>query len=86
MGEFNCFGTIVTVQICIHEDIKSCLSSEYACYHSDLNLLSSCLLYKNLNIKICRKFNFIFVLYGCETWSVTLREEHRLRMCVGRGY
>ena len=21
---------------------------------------------------------FVVVLYGCETWSVTLREEHRL--------
>ena len=24
------------------------------------------------------------VLYGCETWSLTLREEHRLRMFVNR--
>jgi hypothetical protein len=24
------------------------------------------------------------VLYGCETWSLTLREEHRLRMCENR--
>jgi len=25
-----------------------------------------------------------FVLYGCETWSVTLREEHRLRLSENR--
>ena len=30
-------------------------------------------------IKI-HKFNFVGCLYGCETWSVTLREEHRVRV------
>ena len=27
---------------------------------------------------------FVFVLYGCETWSLTLREEHRLRVFENR--
>jgi hypothetical protein len=31
-------------------------------------------------IKIYRTIILPFVLYGCETWSVTLREEHRLRV------
>jgi hypothetical protein len=37
------------------------------------------LLSKNLNIKIYRTI-ILPVLYGCETWSLTLREELRLRV------
>ena len=44
------------------------------------NLLSSSLLSKNLKIKIYRTIILPVVLYGCETWSLTLREEHRLRV------
>jgi hypothetical protein len=44
------------------------------------NLLSSILLSKNLKFKIHRNIILPVVLYGCETWSLTLREEHRLRM------
>jgi hypothetical protein len=40
---------------------------------------SSRLLSKNINIKIYRTIILLVVLYGCETWSLTLREEHRLR-------
>jgi len=43
------------------------------------NLLSSSLLSKTLNIKIYRTIILTVVLYGCETWSLTLREERRLR-------
>jgi hypothetical protein len=43
------------------------------------NLLSSSLLYKNPKVKIYRTI-ILLVLYGCETWSLTLREEHRLRV------
>jgi hypothetical protein len=51
-----------------------------ACYHSVQNLLSSCLLSRNLKIKIYKTIILPVVLYGCETWSLTLREEHRLRL------
>ena len=44
------------------------------------NLLSSRLLTKNLKIKIYRTIILPVVLYGCETWSMTLREERRLRV------
>jgi len=40
--------------------------------------LSSSLLPKNLNIKIYRTIILSVVLYGCETWSLTLREKRRL--------
>ena len=44
------------------------------------NLLSSRLLPKNLKIKIYRTIILPVVLYGCETWSLTLREERKLRV------
>jgi len=40
--------------------------------------------YKNLKIKICRTIVLPVVLCGCETWSLTLREERRLRMFENR--
>jgi len=50
------------------------------CYYSVQNLLSSSLLSKKLQIKIYRTIILPVVLYGCETWSLTLREERRLRV------
>ena len=44
------------------------------------NLLSSRLLSKNLKIKIHRTIIFPVVLYGCETWLLSLREERKLRV------
>ena len=44
------------------------------------NLLSSRLLSKNLKIKIYRTIILHVVLYGCETWSLILREERKLRV------
>ena len=41
--------------------------------------LSSGLLPENIKIKIYRAIILPVVLYGCETWSLTLREERRLR-------
>jgi hypothetical protein len=46
--------------------------------------LSSRLLSKNLKIKIYKKIILSVVLYGCETWSLTLREECRLRIFENR--
>ena len=48
------------------------------------NLLSSSLLSKNLKINIYRTIILSFVIYGCETWSLTLREERRLRAFENR--
>jgi hypothetical protein len=39
---------------------------------------------KDLKIKIYKTIILPFVLYGCETWSFTLREEHRLRVFENR--
>ena len=64
----------------IQEEIKSRLKLGNACYYSVQNLLSSRLLSKNLKIKIYRSIILPVVLYVCETWSLTLREERRLRV------
>jgi hypothetical protein len=48
------------------------------------NLLSSSLLSKNLKIKIYITIISPVVLYGCETWSLTFREERRLRVFENR--
>jgi hypothetical protein len=50
------------------------LVSGNACYHSVQNFLSSRLLSKNLKIRIYKTISLPVVLYGCETWSLTLRE------------
>jgi len=64
----------------ILEEIKSGLRSGNACYHSVQNLLSSRLLSKNLKIKLYRTIILPVVLYGCEAWWLTLREERKLRV------
>ena len=46
--------------------------------------MSSSLLSKNLKIKIYRTIILSVVLYVCETWSLTLREELRLRVFENR--
>jgi hypothetical protein len=77
-------GTTLTNQNDIHDEIKSRLNSGNACYYSIQNLLSSHLTSKNLKIKIYRTVILPVALYGCETWSLTLREEHRLRVFENR--
>jgi len=68
----------------IQEKIKSRLKSGNACYYSVQNILSSSLLSKNLKIKIYRTIILPVILYGCETWSLTLRKECRLRVFENR--
>ena len=80
LEEFKCLGTTLTNQNSILEEFKSRLRSGNACYHSVQNLLSSRLLYKNLKIKIYRTIILPVVLYGSETWSLTLREERKVRV------
>jgi hypothetical protein len=46
--------------------------------------LFSRLLFRNVKVKICKTIILPVVLYGCKTWSLTLREEHRLRVFENR--
>jgi hypothetical protein len=54
--------------------MKRRLNSGNACYHSVQYLLSSRLLSKITKIKIYKTIILPVVMYGCETWSLTLRE------------
>ena len=78
--EFKYLGTKLTNQNSIPEEIKSRLRAGNTCYHSVQNLLFSRLLSKNLKMKIYRTIILPVVLYGCETWSLTFREERKLRV------
>ena len=82
--EFKYLGITLTHQNSIQGEIKSRLKSGNACYHSVQNILSSSLLSKNIKIKIQRNIIFPVVLYGCETWSLTLKEERRLSVFENR--
>jgi sorting nexin-29 len=84
VSQFKYLGMTVTSQNFIQEEIKMRLNSDNVCYHLVRNLLSSCLLSKNLEIRIFKTIILAVVLYGCETWSLTLREEHRLRVFENR--
>jgi len=74
VAKFKYLGTTLTNQNDIR-DMKSRLNSGNACYYSVQNILSSRFKSKSLNIKIYKTVTLPVVLYGCETWSLTLREE-----------
>jgi hypothetical protein len=68
----------------VYEEIKSRLNSGNARYSSVQSLLSTRLLSRNVKVKIYPAIILPDVLYGCETWSLTLREEHGLRVFENR--
>ena len=74
----------VSFQNSIHEEIKNRLKSGNAGSHSVQDLLSSRLLPKNMKIKLYRTIILPLVLYGFETWSLTLKEKHRQRVIENR--
>ena len=81
----DCLCAVLLInQNSIEEEIKSKLKSRNACCLSVQNLFSSSLLSKNLKIKIYGTTILPVVLYGCETWSLTLREERRLTVFENR--
>jgi hypothetical protein len=64
--------------------IKRRLNSGNACYHSVQDLLSARLLSKNVKIRMYKTIILPVVLYVCEIWSQTLREEHKPRVFENR--
>ena len=84
MEEFKYLGKRLTNQNYIQEEIKRRWKSENACCQSGKTLLSSSLLSKNVKIKIYRTIILPAVLYRCETWSLTLKEERRPRLFKNR--
>jgi hypothetical protein len=84
VSQFEYLGTTATNQNSVVEEIKRRLNSGNASYHSVQNLLPSRLLSKNLKIRIYKTIILPVVLYLCETWSLTLKEKHRLRVFENR--
>jgi hypothetical protein len=84
VAKFKYFGTTLTDQNHMHEGVTRRLNSGSVCCRSVQSLLSSRLLSKNLKVKIYKTIILPVVLYGCETWSLTLREEHRLGVFENR--
>jgi len=78
--ELKFLGITITNQNPIQEEIKSRFNSGNTCYHSVQILLSSRLLAKNIRIQIYRTIMLLVGLYGCETWSLKMGEERRLKM------
>jgi hypothetical protein len=65
------------------KEINSRFKSGNTCYHFMQSVLSSSLLLSNIKVKIYRDI-ILSVLYGCEIWSLTMREERRLRAFENR--
>jgi hypothetical protein len=84
VAKFRYFGTKLTDQNCMQEQIKCRLNSGNACYHSVQSILSSRLLSRNVKVKIYKTIILPAVLYWCETWFLILMDEHRLRVFENR--
>jgi hypothetical protein len=82
--EFKYLGTTLPIQNSTQEEIKSRLKLGNACYYFVQNLLATSWLSKNIKIKINRTIILSAVLYECETWSLTLSEERRLKVPENR--
>ncbi|KAJ4439081.1 hypothetical protein ANN_15038 [Periplaneta americana] len=78
--KFKYLGATVTNINDTREEIKRRINMGNACYYSVEKLLSSSQLSKNLKVRIYKTVILPVVLYGCETWTLTLREEHRFRV------
>ncbi|KAJ4440903.1 hypothetical protein ANN_10750 [Periplaneta americana] len=78
--KFKYLGATVTNINDTREEIKRRINMRNACYYSVEKLLSFSLLSKNLKVRIYKTVILPVDLYGCETWTLTLREENRLKV------
>jgi hypothetical protein len=69
-----------THQYFTQKEIKTRMNFGNACYHSVQKLLSSHLSSKTVKIRIYKVIILSVVLYGCETWSLALRDKQILRV------
>ena len=82
--QFKYLGKPLTNKNSFQEEIKSRLMSGNDCNYTVQNLLSSSLLPRDIKIKIYRTIILPVVLCGCEIWSLTRREECRLKVSENR--
>jgi hypothetical protein len=72
--QFRYLGLTVANENLIQEEIKRRMNSGNAFYHSVRKFLSSRLLSNSVKIRIYKTMILPVVLYGCETWYMTLKE------------
>jgi hypothetical protein len=84
VAQFKYLGLTITLENLIQEEIKWRLNSGNAWYHPVQNLLSFLLLSEIVKIGTYKAIILPVVLYGYENWSLTLREEQRLRVFPNR--
>ena len=82
--QFKYLGTTLTNHILFRKKLRADLEPGNACYHSVQNMLSFSLLSRNIKIKIYRTIILSVVLCVCEIWSLTLTQNHRLRVFENR--
>jgi hypothetical protein len=80
VSQLSYLGRTVRNPNLIQDKIKWRLNLGNACYHLVQKPSSSHLLSKTLKIRLYKTIILPMVLYGCETWFLTLREQHRLRV------
>ena len=81
---FKYLGSLLTNQKSIYQEIESVIKAGNSCYYLVQTLLSSRLLSKNFKLIYIKQIILPVILLGCETWSLTLREECRLRVFENR--
>jgi hypothetical protein len=79
IAKFKYLGMALTNNSCIHKEIMRILNRDNAYYHS-LQKLSLPCLSKNIKPKIYKTIILFVIIYGCEIWSLTLREIVTLRV------
>jgi len=80
VGEFKYLGTTLTQRNSIQEEIKGRLTSGNSCYYSGSESFVFQVAIQKFKDEDIQNFNFAYCFYGCETWSLTLREERRVRL------
>jgi hypothetical protein len=84
VAKFKYLGATQTDHSCMNEEIKCRINLRNACYRSVQSHLSSRLLSRDVSVKIYKTIILPVALFGCETWSLMLREEHSLRVFENR--
>jgi hypothetical protein len=82
VAQFRYLGTAITDRNLIEEEIKRRLNSGNACYHSVQSLLSSCLLSKNIKIRI---YESVFVLFSKYNYNDQVKADEVSRACSTNG-
>jgi hypothetical protein len=84
VAKFRYLGITLTNHNDINDEINGILNSRNACYNSVQSFFVFPSHVKKLKMKIYKTIILPVVLYGCENWFLTLREECRLRVFESR--